>query len=189
VGRGKHRLAVRATAADGETRTGPVLNVECAPESLPAAEREAFAMPTVHPGTPPNRIISSFGVEARVEAGALVFFAHAPSSISYALPPGAVRLRGRFGFRPGAYAATNPGRTDGAEFVITWIGPGGRRTELLRRWLRPWEEPADRGEHGFDLALPATADGTLELAIGSGPAGNSASDWTYWSDLLLSTSR
>jgi hypothetical protein len=99
-------------------------------------------------------------------------------------------LRGRFGFRPGAYAASNLGRTDGAEFIITWINANGQRTELMRRLLRPWEEPADRGEHPFDLSLPAKAQNcALELAINSGPAGNSASDWTYWTDLLLSTSR
>jgi hypothetical protein len=110
--------------------------------------------------------------------------------ISYPLAAGAERLRGRFGFRPGAYAPTNPAHTDGAEFVVTWVYPGGERVELFRRWLRPWEVPADRGEQALEVALPAAATGgTLELAITSGPAGNSASDWTYWSDLLLSRSR
>lgn len=190
LGRGRHRLAARATASSGETRTGLVLVVECSPESLPAEQRAAFALPLVMPGLPPERIISSFGAAAQLEDGASVFFAHAPSTLSYVVPPKATRLRGRFGFRPGAYAASNAGHTDGAEFIITVVNASGQRTELLRRWLRPWEEPADRGEHPFDLALPdAAVGGTLELAINSGPAGNSASDWTYWSDLLLGTSR
>ena len=56
----------------------------------------------------------------------------------------------------------------GADFIIVRTSPGG---------------------HPFDVALPAGASGTLELMITSGPAGSAASDWTYWSDLLLSSAR
>ena len=187
---GQHQLKIRATSASGESRTGAPLLVENSPESLPPEQRAAFALPLVISGPTPVRLVAPFGAEGREEAGALVFFAHAPSLITYPIPAGSTRLRGRFGFRPGAYAETNNGRTDGAEFVITWINAKGQRTELFRRLLQPWEEPTDRGEHPFDLALvPTTTDGKLELEINSGPNNNSASDWTYWSDLLLSTSR
>jgi hypothetical protein len=188
--RGEHRLAARATAATGETRTGPALVVDSAPHALPAGQLRNFALPVLASGAAPVRLSAPFGAYARKEAGRLVFFAHAPSSISYPAPAGAARLRGRFGFQPGAYAPENPGRTDGAEFIIVWIEPNGRRTELLRRHLRPTEEPADRGEHDFDLPLPSAAPGCiLELVITSGPAGSPASDWTYWSDLQLDISR
>lgn len=189
LGRGRHQLRVRATAASGESRTSALLDVECSPESLPLEQRAAFALPLLHPGPTPGRFTAPYGAMAREEAGALVFFAHAPSVITYPAPEGSTRLRGRMGFRPGAYAVTNTGRTDGAEFVITLISANGTRTELMRRLLRPVQEPADQGEHPFDLTLPVTsADSTLELAINSGPVGNSASDWTYWSDLVLNTS-
>lgn len=188
LGRGKHMLKIRATSSNGSSRLSAELPVDCSPESLPSEQRNTFKLPLQVNGPVPARFTAPFGAQAREEAGALVFFAHAPSLINYPLPPGSTRLRGRFAFRPGAYAESNTGRTDGAEFVITLIDAGGRRTELFRRWLRPVEFPADQGEQPFDVALPATADGSLELAINSGPNGNSASDWTYWSDLLLNTS-
>ena len=55
--------------------------------------------------------------------------------------------------------------------------------------LRPRDEPADRTVHPFRVALPPHRGGELELVIGPGPYENTASDWTYWSDLLLETSR
>jgi 4-amino-4-deoxy-L-arabinose transferase-like glycosyltransferase len=190
LGRGRHRLVARATSASGEIRAGPEFVVECSSESVRPEQRVKFVLPVVTAGHTPIRISAPFGVGAQEEEGVMVFSAHAPSVISYSLPPVEGRLTGRFGFRPGAYAASNPGRTDGAEFFVNWITPAGQRTELFHRWLRPWEVPADRGEHSFDCPLPAgNQGGTLELAIGVGPYGNASSDWTYWSNLLLTTSR
>lgn len=190
IGKGKHQLVVRATAASGETQLSQVLTVECAPESLPAEQRAGFALPLHVTGPAPKFFTAPFGAMAREEAGRMVFFAHAPATMLYPLPPGSQRLRGGFGFRPGAYAASNAGHTDGAEFIITWIHPvSGVRTELLRRLLQPWDVGADQGEHAFDVTLPeASTPGTLELSINCGPVGNAASDWTYWSNLLLSSS-
>ena len=190
LGRGRHRLVARATSASGEIRAGPELVVDCTSESLRPEQRAKFVLPVISAGHTPLRVSATYGAAAQEEEGVLVFFAHAPSVISYSLPPGEGRLTGRFGFRPGAYAASNPARTDGADFVISWITPAGQRSELFRQWLRPWEVPADRGEHYFDCPLPAgNKGGTLELAIGVGPYGNASSDWTYWSNLLLKTAR
>jgi hypothetical protein len=186
LGRGRYRLAARATSSSGETRTGPVLAVECLPATLPPEKLAGFALPIRRPGPVPEQIRALYGAAAGDEDGTRVFFVHAPSIITYALPAGATRLGGRFGFRPGAYAESNPGRTDGAEFIITSIGPGGERTDLLRQLLRPTEVPADRGEHAFAFNLPDPAKRSrIELTITNGPSGNAASDWTYWSDLLL----
>lgn len=86
-------------------------------------------------------------------------------------------LSGRFGFRPGAFAPENAGRTDGAEFIIRIVDVVGQRRELLRRWLRPFERLEDRGEHEFAISLPAPSHGAiLELETTAGPAGNNASD-------------
>ena len=186
LGHGKYRLAARTTSASGEVRTGPAIVVECAAESLTAEQREAFALPTLTRGVVPDQVRSLFSSGAQREAGVMRYFAHAPSVITYPLKPGPTQLSGRFGFLPGAYAATNASRTDGAVFIITWIGPAGQRTELMRRWLRPSEVVADQGEQPFVCLLPAGhKEGTLELSINEGPAGNPSSDWTYWADLQL----
>lgn len=190
LGHGRHQLVARATSATGEIRSSPALTVECGPESIAPGQQDAFALQAVSPGPLLQRLRAPFGSSATRENGSLVFFVHAPSLLSYTLPPGATRLTGRFGFKPGAYASTNPGQTDGAEFIVTLVRPSGQRAVLQRRLLRPSDTPGDRGEQPFQCDLPAGPDGgVLELAISDGPAGNSASDWTYWSDLLLTISR
>lgn len=190
LGGGRHKLSVRATATDGAIRTGPEFEIECSAESHTAEQLARFALPMSITGPPPEKLSALYGAMASNEGGARVFFAHAPSSITYPLPDTATRLSGRFGFRPGAYAASNEGRTDGAEFSVTSITANGQRTELMRRLLRPSEDPADRGEQNFavDLSGPGK-NRKIELRITSGPSGNSASDWTYWSDLLLNSSQ
>ncbi len=186
LGPGRHRLAARAVSASGENRIGPVLEVECASDILLPEQRAAFMLPVVTPRAPLLQIRAPYGAMARDEAGSLVFTVHAPSILSYAVPAGATRLRGGMGIRPGAYARGKPDPTDGAEFIIAWITPTGQRHELMRRLLRPVEEPADRGVQDFDLLLPADhRGGTLELEINSGRDGRNTSDWTYWSDLML----
>jgi hypothetical protein len=119
----------------------------------------------------------------------LEYFLHAPSSLVYRLPANAAYVRGGIGMRPGSYAPENRGPTDGAEFIIRWRPDGGEEQVLFRRLLRPRDEPADRTVHPFRVALPPHRGGELELVIGPGPYENTASDWTYWSDLLLETSR
>lgn len=123
-----------------------------------------------------------------VLAGHLEYFAHAPSSIRYRIPPGIGVLHGGFGLRPGAYAPENKTPTDGAEFIIRWRPSGGAERILLRRLLRPREDPADRPVQSFAVELAPGAGGELELAISPGPADNNASDWTFWTDLVLENS-
>ena len=44
--------------------------------------------------------------------------------------------------------------------------------------------------HTFSVDLPPhPAGSTLEFVITTGPAGNGASDWTFWTDLQADTSR
>ena len=190
LGSGRHKLSVRATAANGETRIGQASEIECSPESRTAAQLAGFALPMSTTGPAPEQLNALYGPMATTEGGVRLFFVHAPSSMTYPLPATATRLSGRFGFRPGAYDANNAGHTDGAEFSVTLIAANGQRTELMRRLLRPWEEPADRGEQNFAVDLPGPGKNRkIELKITNGLLGNSASDWTYWSDLLLNTSQ
>jgi hypothetical protein len=128
-----------------------------------------------------------FGAQLSQVEGGLEYYAHAPSSLVYRAAAGATTLRGSFGLYEGAYAASNAGASDGAEFLVRWHAAEGRQEIIFRRLLRPRDEPADRGPQDFSVPLPAGA-GELEFTIGPGPAGNSASDWTYWRHLRLENS-
>ena len=112
-------------------------------------------------------------------------FAHAPSSLTYALPAGVGAVSGSFGFLPGAYEDANAGPTDGAEFIIRWRPNGAPAQILLRRLLRPRQEAADRPFQPFQFALPPHAGGEIEFVIRPGPADNNASDWTVWRDFAF----
>jgi 4-amino-4-deoxy-L-arabinose transferase-like glycosyltransferase len=156
---------------------------------LPAAVAAQLTLGTLtHPLTP-LMASAPHGADRLMSDGRVKYFAHAPAVLSYRVPAGAAALRGGFGIEAAAYADDNKGPTDGAEFVILWRPPGGKEQVLLRRLLRPREEAGDRPIQSFRVALPATVAGAeLELAINPGPAGNAASDWTYWIDLALENS-
>jgi len=158
---------------------------ETAPPELTAEVRASLAL-----GAPllPVAATAPYGASFSRTEGRAEYFAHAPSRLVYRVPAGPHALRGGFGIRPAAYASDNPAPTDGAEFIISWRSGPDEPQVLLRRLLRPRIEPADRGVQFFGVTLPTTG-GELILEIGPGPADNPASDWTYWSDLLLETAR
>jgi len=140
-------------------------------------------------GPAPVHATAPHGASVTEVDGRLEYFAHAPSSLVYRLPAGGGMLRGGFGIRPAAYGPENPAPTDGAEFIIRWRPVNGGEVVLLRRLLQPREVPADRGLHFFHVAVPPGPGGELDLIITAGPAGNPASDWTFWSDLFLDITR
>ncbi|MDI1250141.1 MAG: hypothetical protein PSV13_14860 [Lacunisphaera sp.] len=189
LGAGEHRLSVRATAANGETATSAEQVFAPDPGLLPAGRLAEFSLPLMAGSLVPTSVLAPFGATASQDDGRLVFQLHAPATVRYPLAGTATHLHGRFGLSPGAYAATNPARTDGAEFQVVFVSAAGDRQVLFRRLLQPGREPADGGPQPFSVDLPAGARGRLELLINNGPAGNPASDWTYWSDLQLETSR
>jgi hypothetical protein len=133
----------------------------------------------------PLRASAPFGADRTLADGRLEYFMHAPATLVYRIPAGYGALRGGFGFRPAAYGPENQSPTDGAEFVIRWRPVAGSERILLRRLLRPHDEPSDRSLQSFHVILSAAAGGELELAISPGPTDNPASDWTFWTDLLL----
>jgi hypothetical protein len=167
---------------------GEAASAELNAGAVPAEVAAAMKLGTAGSPLLPIRASAPHGMNLSMSDGHLEYFAHAPSSLIYRLPPQAAALRGGFGFRPGAYAPENRGPTDGAEFIIRWRPDGGTEQVLLRRLLRPREQPADRGIQSFRVEIPNRLGGELELAITMGPADNSASDWTFWSDLLLENS-
>lgn len=155
---------------------------------LPPATVATLAIGVIGQAVPPAQASAPHGAGFSMVEGRSEYFAHAPSQLAYRLPAGAHALRGGFGLRAAAYAATNAAPTDGAEFIIRWRAGADERV-LLRRLLRPREVEADRGVQSFRLEFPATTGGELILSIEPGPADNASSDWTFWSDLFLETAR
>lgn len=149
----------------------------------------SFTLGTLASPLIPLRAGAGHGADVTMVGRHLEYFLHAPSYLVYRLPANAAFVRGGFGMRPGAYAPENRGPTDGAEFIIRWRPDGSKEQVLFRQLLRPREEPADRAVQAFRVALPPHRGGELELVISPGPYENTASDWTYWTDLLLETSR
>ena len=174
-------VSTRASGQPAETPAGPA--------ELPAEVTSTLKLGTLAASLAPIRASAPHGANLSMVDGRLEYFAHAPSSIVYRLPAGGGALRGGYGLRPAAYGPENKAPTDGAEFIIRWRPANGGELVLLRRLLRPREEPADGGRQSFRVELPAGPGGELELAITPGPADSATSDWTYWSDLLLETSR
>lgn len=156
---------------------------------LPPAVSATLALGVLGQPTAPVQASAPHGAGFSMVDGRAEYFAHAPSRLVYRIPAGATRLRGGFGIKTAAYTADNPAPTDGAEFIIRWRSAAGEEKTLWHRLLRPREEAADRGGQSFRVELPAGAGGEMILLIEPGPADNAASDWTYWSDLILETTR
>lgn len=181
VPQGFRLFQLRTPGEQAESLSGP-------PE-LPAEIVSTLKLGILSSALVPVRASALHGANLSMVDGRLEYFAHAPSTMVYRIPAGAGVLRGGFGIKPAAYAPENKGSTDGAEFLIHWRPAGGGEQVLLRRLLRPREEPADRGVQSFRVELAAGIGGELELAINTGPADNPASDWSFWTDLLLENSR
>ncbi len=190
LGSGEHRLVARAVSANGATRDSAALAVTCAPSVVPPEELPEFGLPFVTTTLLPLTVRAPFAPSAQPEDGHHVLSLHAPSLLTFALAADARSVSGGFGIHAGAYAPENHFPTDGAEFFVRWIAPTGEVDVLLHRWLRPRDHPTDRPMQFFALPIPPHPAGSrLEFVITPGPYGNNASDWTYWSDLRLKTSR
>ena len=186
---GNRHFQIRAVSSDGRQTLSAIHETDTRKALLSSQELAAFSLPIFQVRLIPVEISAPFGAQASLENDISIYFAHAPSRIRYALPAGAHAVKGAIGFRPGAYAPTNPTPTDGAEFRVEWIRSDGYRTSLYHRLVQPLQNPADRGLLPFRIMVPPGAVGDLEFVIDPGPAGNASSDWTYWADLALETSR
>ena len=187
--RDRHVFVTRAISSDGLAVRSAPHETDTRQALLGAGELAAFALPVFQGGLTPVEISAPFGAQVFQEEGATIYFAHAPARLLYSLPAGARAVRGAMGFREGAYAASNPSPTEGAEFRLDWVKPDGTRVNLHHRLLRPRENPSDRGLIPFFAAVPAGATGSLEFVIAAGPTGSFSSAWTYWANLAVETSR
>lgn len=184
------RRHLRAVAdwSDG-TRTFSDL-LTTVPETLDTTDkmRTEFALPRVAGAVPAYGVRALINPNVSNADGAHIFNLHAPSLLRYPLPRGTIGIRGHFGIVPGAYAPDNRAPTDGATFIVRRIS-GGEVRVLFEKPLRPAVEPADRALQAFHLDLhPSNEDSVIEFEISPGPHGNMASDWSYWSDLMLEVS-
>ena len=111
--------------------------------------------------------------------GRKVMVMHAPSHMEFNVPAGATTVSGAYGFVSGAYS--NGGKTNGAEFVITWTD-GNAPVILLERFMNPVTNPDDRGLQKFSLHLPK-GTGRVTMQVKPGPYNEYAFDWTGWTGI------
>ena len=190
LGPGHYRVTARAISANGRFRDSPALDVTCAAAAVPRERLADYRLPCVTTALVPLTVQSPFKPMIEEKNGHRLLFLHAPSVLHYPLPENVRRVQGGFGFREGAYAADNPSPTDGAEFQIELISARGERRVLYHRLLQPRDHPDDRPTQSFAAEVPPhAAGGRIEFVITTGPAGNGASDWTFWTDLQADTSR
>ncbi|MEO6875655.1 MAG: glycosyltransferase family 87 protein [Opitutaceae bacterium] len=107
---------------------------------------------------------------------------HAPSEMIFDMPRGAKKVKGRFGFVPGAYS--NGGRTNGAEFVVYWSN-GTDRVDLFDKFLDPLNHSEDTGLQVFDVDLVGLSNGRIYLQVKPGPYNDYSWDWTGWTDVEI----
>ena len=92
-------------------------------------------------------------------------------------------VRGSLGIAPGAY--DRPGKTDGVDFAIEFLGADGRRERLYHRYLNPADETDDRGTPAFAITLPENPRGRLLLRSFNPHYRNAAWDWAFWRDVVI----
>ena len=114
--------------------------------------------------------------------GREVAIMHAPSLITFDMVKDAKKVRGKYGFMPGAYS--NGGRTNGAEFVVYWSN-GGEHVVLYNHFLNPLENFNDRGLQSFEADLTGLVGGRIYLQVKPGPFNDFSWDWTGWTDVEI----
>ena len=110
-------------------------------------------------------------------------FVHPGSLLEFAVRGTDRRIRGSFGIAAGAY--DRPGKTDGVDFSIEFLGLDGSRRILLHRYLNPGVEAADRAVQEFDLTLPGATDGRLLLRTFNPPWRSGTWDWAFWQNVII----
>jgi len=117
-------------------------------------------------------------VENKSENGQEVLMVHAPGEMRFHVEPGNHKLTCEFGILVGAYTNTQY-PTDGVEFSVSLI-ENNQESVLFKRLLQPLQVAGDRGIQKCEAAFEVKATGDLVLRTHPGPAGNTASDWSFW---------
>jgi len=114
--------------------------------------------------------------------GQPVMLLHAPSLMTFDLPPKATEISGQLGFLSAAY--NNGNTTNGADFIIYW-SDGKDSKELYHRFLDPLNRPEDRGLIPFNLDVKDLSGGRVYFKVGPGPYNNPAWDWVGWTAIEI----
>ncbi len=122
-------------------------------------------------GLLPSEAVASVG-------GRPVFLIHAPSELVLNIPARSRRFTAEIGLLPGAYE--NGGHSDGVEYTISVVAPGGTRTPIWSRYVDPFNRPEDRGPLTIGFSLPSLPAGSqLVVTTGIGPRGDRSWDQSW----------
>lgn len=118
----------------------------------------------------------------RVSNGLLVQRLETPGRIVFSLDGHERAVSFDFGLDPECYTR---GQTDGVDFSVVLLQPGGSAQVLYRQALHPCTVPADRGPHRHRLILPPIIKPGSQLTFHAdpGPDGNNAWDWAYFTKM------
>lgn len=130
----------------------------------------------------PIRAVSVTDFGSSFVDGHPVLNAHANTDLTFRAQPAAKKLTGIYGLVAEAYARAD--MSDGVEFTVLAVEPGGAEKVLFRRMLDPQHVAADRGPQKIELDLQGVT-GELVLRTTGGPAGSVAYDWSYWGDVHI----
>ena len=127
-----------------------------------------------------NSVPPTIGVRfIKVPEDANALLSHAPNQLVVDIPRGRRKLSAGLGMDPGSYASINDG--DGVTFAIVVETPAGAQ-EIFRRHLNPGRIADDQGLQHLNIVMPEQAT-RVRFVTEPGPAGNTAWDWSYWSNV------
>ena len=109
----------------------------------------------------------------------------ASTRLFYARPPGLQAFTFTFGLDESAYfdCAAHPA-SDGADVVVSFVAPDGRKSRLFARRLEPKDNGADQGPQTVTVTLPEPGPGGIELELLPGKNNDEAVDFTYLGPLV-----
>jgi hypothetical protein len=171
------REGLRANGNYGELIPGPARpEVDWSQETFrvsPGLARTTFG--NVSPA--PVRAHFAFGAVPFLAGDAAILNAHSDSDLWLPAPAAARRIEWEFGIIPGAYER-NGDKTDGVEFAVVGVLPGGGERRLFDRILDPVNQGVDRGRQR-EVIPYAPVPGEI-LHFMSRSVRSYAYDWAYW---------
>jgi hypothetical protein len=173
-----------ARAPLGIEAYAPEFEVTLGSHALPRVTDQAWEKVAYHMfETIPQSAEAPWMSECRYE-GRDCLVVHNPGCVTFDLPSGANQLEAGFGILPSAYEGEC--HSDGVEFVVERVQPGGRRDVLWRRRLDPLHTAGDRGIHFLHLSLPEGApDSLLQLRTTDTPGHDDRWDWGFWTGVKI----
>ena len=109
-----------------------------------------------------------------------VIFAHPHTNLWIPAPSQTKQITWDFGIVSGAYEGKE-GKTDGVEFTLMGIRPGGEYRVVFRRILEPATQAADRGTQHEVISYETIPGEILEFS--TSPGQGRSFDWAYWAKI------